>query len=180
MAEHDRRRQSDQSHWSMLAWTRYSASRAGDPAAYDPFDGTRAGAPSSFAYERAAGHAAEGAAADLRQRSACDMATSGPSATNLDHPIACLRGLGPDRRDRRLRVPGCRDRLEHLPELTSPASPRTIVNAGYARRRSAEVAARSTWATTLAGAGRPEGRFLWLDISKDALAAQTQPSEWPT
>ena len=126
-------------------------------------------------HEQAAGHAAEGYAQTSGKVGVC-MATSGPGATNLVTPIAdaymdsvpivAITG----------QVPSAAIGTDAFQEADISGITMPIVKHNYLVTDPAEIPRVIAEAFHLAGTGRP-GPVL-VDISKDALAAQTT-FEWP-
>ena len=126
-------------------------------------------------HEQGAGHAAEGYAQTSGKVGVC-MATSGPGATNLVTPIAdaymdsvpivAITG----------QVPSAAIGTDAFQEADISGITMPIVKHNYLVTDPAEIPRVIAEAFHLAGTGRP-GPVL-VDISKDALAAQTT-FEWP-
>ena len=127
-------------------------------------------------HEQAAGHAAEGYAQTSGKTGVC-IATSGPGATNLVTPIAdaymdsvpivAITG----------QVVSAAIGTDALQEADISGITMPIVKHNYLVTDPTEIPRVINEAFHLAGSGRP-GPVL-VDISKDALAAQTT-FEWPT
>ena len=127
-------------------------------------------------HEQAAGHAAEGYAQTSGKTGVC-IATSGPGATNLVTPIAdaymdsvpivAITG----------QVVSAAIGTDAFQEADISGITMPIVKHNYLVTDPAEIPRVINEAFHLAGSGRP-GPVL-VDISKDALAAQTT-FEWPT
>jgi len=144
--------------------------------AYDPLMDSEQVRHILVRHEQAAGHAAEGYAQTSGKVGVC-MATSGPGATNLVTPIAdaymdsvpivAITG----------QVPSAAIGTDAFQEADISGITMPIVKHNYLVTDPAEIPRVIAEAFHLAGTGRP-GPVL-VDISKDALAAQTT-FEWPT
>ncbi|HNE89012.1 MAG TPA: acetolactate synthase large subunit [Actinomycetota bacterium] len=143
--------------------------------AYDPLMDSEQVRHILVRHEQAAGHAAEGYAQTSGKVGVC-MATSGPGATNLVTPIAdaymdsvpivAITG----------QVPSAAIGTDAFQEADISGITMPIVKHNYLVTDPAEIPRVIAEAFHLAGTGRP-GPVL-VDISKDALAAQTT-FEWP-
>ncbi|MCU0296834.1 MAG: acetolactate synthase large subunit [Candidatus Nanopelagicales bacterium] len=143
--------------------------------AYDPLMDSKQVRHILVRHEQAAGHAAEGYAQTSGKVGVC-MATSGPGATNLVTPIAdaymdsvpivAITG----------QVPSSAIGTDAFQEADISGITMPIVKHNYLVTDPAEIPRVIAEAFHLAGTGRP-GPVL-VDISKDALAAQTT-FEWP-
>ncbi len=143
--------------------------------AYDPLMDSKQVRHILVRHEQAAGHAAEGYAQTSGKVGVC-MATSGPGATNLVTPIAdaymdsvpivAITG----------QVPSAAIGTDAFQEADISGITMPIVKHNYLVTDPAEIPRVIAEAFHLAGTGRP-GPVL-VDISKDALAAQTT-FEWP-
>jgi len=144
--------------------------------AYDPLMDSKQVRHVLVRHEQGAGHAAEGYAQTSGKVGVC-MATSGPGATNLVTPIAdaymdsvpivAITG----------QVPSAAIGTDAFQEADISGITMPIVKHNYLVTDPAEIPRVIAEAFHLAGTGRP-GPVL-VDISKDALAAQTT-FEWPT
>jgi len=144
--------------------------------AYDPLMDSQQVRHVLVRHEQGAGHAAEGYAQTSGKVGVC-MATSGPGATNLVTPIAdaymdsvpivAITG----------QVPSAAIGTDAFQEADISGITMPIVKHNYLVTDPAEIPRVIAEAFHLAGTGRP-GPVL-VDISKDALAAQTT-FEWPT
>ncbi|HQR80378.1 MAG TPA: acetolactate synthase large subunit [Actinomycetota bacterium] len=143
--------------------------------AYDPLMDSKQVRHILVRHEQAAGHAAEGYAQTSGKVGVC-MATSGPGATNLVTPIAdaymdsvpivAITG----------QVPSGAIGTDAFQEADISGITMPIVKHNYLVTDPAEIPRVIAEAFHLAGSGRP-GPVL-VDISKDALAAQTT-FQWP-
>jgi len=143
--------------------------------AYDPLMDSEQVRHILVRHEQGAGHAAEGYAQTSGKVGVC-MATSGPGATNLVTPIAdaymdsvpivAITG----------QVPSAAIGTDAFQEADISGITMPIVKHNYLVTDPAEIPRVIAEAFHLAGTGRP-GPVL-VDISKDALAAQTT-FEWP-
>ena len=143
--------------------------------AYDPLMDSKQIRHILCRHEQAAGHAAEGYAQTSGKVGVC-MATSGPGATNLVTPIAdaymdsvpIVAVTG--------QVPSAAIGTDAFQEADISGITMPIVKHNYLVTDPAEIPRVIAEAFHLAGSGRP-GPVL-VDISKDALAAQTDFA-WP-
>ena len=143
--------------------------------AYDPLMDSEQVRHILVRHEQGAGHAAEGYAQTSGKVGVC-MATSGPGATNLvtaiadaymdSVPIVAITG----------QVPSAAIGTDAFQEADISGITMPIVKHNYLVTDPAEIPRVIAEAFHLAGTGRP-GPVL-VDISKDALAAQTT-FEWP-
>jgi acetolactate synthase I/II/III large subunit len=143
--------------------------------AYDPLMDSKQVRHILVRHEQGAGHAAEGYAQTSGKVGVC-MATSGPGATNLvtaiadaymdSVPIVAITG----------QVPSAAIGTDAFQEADISGITMPIVKHNYLVTDPAEIPRVIAEAFHLAGTGRP-GPVL-VDISKDALAAQTT-FEWP-
>ena len=143
--------------------------------AYDPLMDSEQIRHILVRHEQAAGHAAEGYAQTSGKTGVC-IATSGPGATNLVTPIAdaymdsvpivAITG----------QVPSTAIGTDAFQEADISGITMPIVKHNYLVTDPAEIPRAIAEAFHLAGTGRP-GPVL-VDISKDALAAQTT-FRWP-
>jgi acetolactate synthase-1/2/3 large subunit len=143
--------------------------------AYDPLMDSEQIRHILVRHEQAAGHAAEGYAQTSGKTGVC-IATSGPGATNLVTPIADAYMDSVPMVAITGQVPSTAIGTDAFQEADISGITMPIVKHNYLVTDPAEIPRVIAEAFHLAGSGRP-GPVL-VDISKDALAAQTT-FEWP-
>ncbi len=143
--------------------------------AYDPLMDSEQIRHILVRHEQAAGHAAEGYAQTSGKTGVC-VATSGPGATNLVTPIADAYMDSVPMVAITGQVPSTAIGTDAFQEADISGITMPIVKHNYLVTDPAEIPRVIAEAFHLAGSGRP-GPVL-VDISKDALAAQTT-FEWP-